>query len=213
MNSYFSSRFQHRKSGDFCCINPPGRSSTPNGKSNAIMENQALLDGLLTRRSCRAYNERKVDLMTLQKILHAGTFAPSGRNSQSATFVAIQNPELIAELEKRDAEVSGNPGVHRFYGANTIVAVLADPQGPTHVYDGALAMGNLMLAAHALDVKSCWIHHAKDVFATEWGKELLRKWGLPDRLEGIAFCLLGYEAKGGVGAAAPRRNDAILIVS
>ena len=176
------------------------------------MENQAVLDCLLTRRSCRAYNDRKIDLLTLQKIRHAGTFAPSGRNSQCVTFVAIQDPVLIAELEKRNAEIIGTPDCKRFYGANTIVAVLADPQGPTHVYDGSLAMGNLMLAAHALDVNSCWIHHAKEVFGSPWGKELLRKWGLPERLEGIGFCLLGYAAEGGVGTAAPRREDAVLIV-
>ena len=53
-------------------------------------------------------------------------------------------------------------------------------------------MGNLMNAANALGVDSCWIHRAKEVFETDFGKELKRKWGLPESYEGIGHCILGY---------------------
>ena len=38
-------------------------------------------------------------------------------------------------------------------------------------------MGNLMLAAHAVGVDSCWIHRAKEEFESAEGKELLKEWG------------------------------------
>ena len=172
-----------------------------------------VIDCLITRRSCRAYSDRKVDLATLQEILHAGTFAPSGGGAQSVTFVAIQNASLIEELERKNAEVLGTPGSHPFYGAGTVIVVLADPQRPTCVEDGALAMGNLMNAAHALGVDSCWIHRAREVFNSEWGKALLKRWGLPERLIGIGHCILGYDSGSGIRPAAPRREDSVLIIS
>lgn len=51
-----------------------------------------------------------------------------------------------------------------------------------------------MNAANALGVDSCWIHRAKEVFETDFGKELKRKWGLPESYEGIGHCILGYRA-------------------
>ena len=53
-------------------------------------------------------------------------------------------------------------------------------------------MGNLMNAAHAIDVDSCWIHRAKETFEMPEGKELLKKWGLKESLVGIGNCILGY---------------------
>ena len=55
-------------------------------------------------------------------------------------------------------------------------------------------MGNLMNAAHALGVDSCWIHRAKQVFQTEEGKALMKKWGLGENYVGIGNCILGYRA-------------------
>jgi nitroreductase len=52
-----------------------------------------------------------------------------------------------------------------------------------------------MNAAHAVGLGSCWIHRAKQMFETEEGKALLRKWGLKDTLVGIGNCILGYPAE------------------
>ncbi len=73
-----------------------------------------------------------------------------------------------------------------------LIIVFADTHAPTYLYDGALAMGNLMNAANALGVDSCWIHRAKEVFETEYGKELKNKWAIPESYEGIGHCILGY---------------------
>ena len=92
-----------------------------------------------------------------------------------------------------NAEIMGSKA-DPFYGAPVVLVVLADKNKPTHVYDGSLVMGNLMLAAHAVGVDSCWIHRAKEEFESAEGKELLKEWGLPENLVGIGHCILGYRA-------------------
>ena len=93
----------------------------------------------------------------------------------------------------------------RFYGAPVVLIVLGQKDCPTHVYDGSLVMGNLMLAAHELGVGSCWIHRAKEEFETEFGKELLKSLGIEDEYEGIGHCVLGYPE--GDYLKAPERKE------
>lgn len=57
-------------------------------------------------------------------------------------------------------------------------------------------MGNLMNAAHALGVSSCWIHRAKEEFESPEGKALLKELGIEGDYEGIGHCILGYAADG-----------------
>ena len=90
------------------------------------------------------------------------------------------------------AEILGNPDADPFYGAPTVVVVLSDSNRFTYVEDGSLVMGNLMLAAHEMGIGSCWIHRAQQMFDSAEGKELLKKWGLPENLKGVGTCILGY---------------------
>ena len=124
-------------------------------------------------------------------------------------IVVVQKPELIEKISKMNAKVMGQD-IDPFYGAPTVLIVLADTQRPTYLYDGALVMGNLMNAAQAVGVDSCYIFRAKEVFASEEGKALLKEWGIPEHYEGIGNCILGYRAEGGVKEAAPRKVDYII---
>ena len=63
------------------------------------------------------------------------------------------------------------------------------------MYDGALVLENLMLAAQDLGIGSCWIHRAKEEFESEEGKEILKSLGIEGDYEGIGHCILGYPAK------------------
>ena len=62
----------------------------------------------------------------------------------------------------------------------------------TYIYDGSLLIGNMMLAAHSLNIGSCWIHRAKQEFESEEGKEILKSLGINGDYEGIGHCVLGY---------------------
>ena len=164
---------------------------------------------LLERRSIRKYDSRPVPDEVLDAILAAGIHAPSGMNTQGVRLVAVRDPETVATLSRLNAAVMG--ATHDpFYGAGCVVIVLADPEIYNGwVEDGALALGNMMNAAHALGLGSCWIHRAKQVFDSPEGKALLEKWGLPTHLRGVGNCILGYPACEHP-APAPRKEGRIV---
>lgn len=64
------------------------------------MSNNAVLDNILTRRSCRAYTDRPVSKEDLDTILKAAIYAPSGMSRQSWQFTVIRKKENIQELAK-----------------------------------------------------------------------------------------------------------------
>ena len=168
------------------------------------------LNNLLTRRSCRAYKEEQIKTEELDAILEAGTFAPTGRGLQSPLIVAVQNPETVAKIEKLNAAVIGNPDAHTFYGAPTVVVVFADSESPLGVSDANLVIGNMLNAAHAVGVDSCYIWRAAEVFDSEAGKALMKKWGVPEGMRGCGNVILGYGEPGGIREAIPRKADYIV---
>ena len=163
-----------------------------------------LLKGLQERRSCRSYKPDPVPKELLDQILTAGSYAATGMGRQSPIMIAVTDPALRDRLSAMNAAVMGAQG-DPFYGAPALVVVLADRKVPTYLYDGSLVMGNLMLAAHALGLGSCWIHRAKEEFDNEEGKALLRQLGIEGDYEGIGHCILGYPA-GPCRPAAPRKE-------
>ena len=154
------------------------------------MEN-AVLTAIKERRSIRKYKKEQISDEQLKAILEAATYAPTGQGMQSPVMVVVQEPELIKKLSRMNAQVMGSEN-DPFYGAPTVVVVLADSSRGTYVEDGSLVMGTLLLAAHSVGVDSCWIHRAKEVFATPEGKELLKEWGLSENYVGVGNCILGY---------------------
>ncbi len=148
------------------------------------------ITALTTRKSSRSYQDRHVEKELIEQIVSAGLNAPSGMNRQTPIFVVVSGDETVKKLSELNGAVAGMSH-DPFYGAKDVIIVLAKKEG-TYIYDGSLAMGNLLNAAWSLGVDGCWIHRAKEVFAGEEGKMLLEKWGIKDDVEGIGFCILGY---------------------
>ena len=169
------------------------------------------LQDLLERRSCRSYKPDMVPEEILEKILEAGTYAATGMGKQSPIIVAITNKETRDKLSRMNAAVMG-VDMDPFYGAPVVLVVLANKQIPTYIYDGSLVMGNLMNAAHALGIASCWIHRAKEEFDSEEGKAILASLGIEGDYEGIGHCILGY-AKEEAKEAAPRKAGYVYRIS
>lgn len=144
---------------------------------------------LTSRKSCKSYQDKHVDKALIDQIVAAGLNAPSGMNMQTPLFVVVTNDEVVKKLSQLNAGIMGMGG-DPFYGAKDVIVVLVK-KGMTNIYDGSLAMGNLLNAAWALDVGCCWIHRAKEVFAGKEGKQLLKDWGIEEDVEGIGFCILG----------------------
>ena len=162
------------------------------------------LDIIRTRRSCRSYKPQQITDEQLNAVLEAGTYAPTSRGLQSPFIVAIQNKDLLKQLAEMNAEVMGattNP----YYDAPTYILVFVPDGFANGVYDAALVLENMMLAAHAQGLGSCWIHREREMFATEKGKELMKQWDLPDGLIGIGALALGYP-EGEPAPAKPRKD-------
>lgn len=171
-----------------------------------------VLSAIAARRSCRAYQPEQIKPEELQAVVEAGTWAPTAMNRQSPIIVAVQDKATRDRLSALNAQIMGRDG-DPFYGAPTVLVVLADRQIPTYVEDGSLVLGNLLLAASSIGLGSCWINRAKETFDREEGKALLRQWGPdPERYRGVGNCILGYPAPGGIKPAAPRKPDYVVNV-
>ena len=166
---------------------------------------------LRERRSIRKYKAEQVCDRELDAILEAGTWAPTGMGKQSPVMVVVQDQETLKLLATGNAEIWGKPDADPFYGAPTAVVVLADGENPNWMRDGSLVMGNLMNAAHSVGVGSCWINRAMEYFDLPAGKEMLKKWNLPETLRGVGICILGY-ADGPAAAPKPRKENYIVRV-
>ena len=140
----------------------------------------------------------------LDQIAQAGTYAPTGMGAQSPLIVEVTNKAMRDKLSKLNAAVLGTTS-DPFYGAPVVFVVLADRMRSTYLYDGSLVMGNLLNAAHALGLGSCWIHRAREVFDSADGRALLKEWGIEGNYEGIGHCIVGYPA-GETHTPAPRKS-------
>lgn len=167
-------------------------------------------ENLLTRRSIRQYKQDPIPEEVLNKILEAGTYAPTGMNKQAPIIIAVTNREMRDRLSQMNAAVMGT-NTDPFYGAPVVLVVLANKDVRTAVYDGSLVMGNLMLAAHELGVGSCWIHRAKEMFESEEGKAILKDLGIEGNYEGIGNCILGY-ADCPAPEARPRKENYVYYI-
>ena len=114
-----------------------------------------VINSITKRRSVKKFKDEMIPRETLEKILVAGTYAPTGMNRQSPIMVCITNKEIRDRLSKLNASIMGRDGIDPFYGAPVVVIVLADTSVRTYKYDGSLVMGNLMLAADSLGIGSC----------------------------------------------------------
>ena len=165
---------------------------------------------LLGRRSIRKFKPAQIKEEELNAILEAGMYAPSGANQQSALFVVIQDKETLKKLSVMNAAVLGKD-IDPYYNAPTVILVFADKSKVTPIEDASLALGNMFNAAASLGIGSCWVHRTKQMFETEEGKDLLKKWGVTGDYIGVGSCILGYP-EGEHPKAAPRKDNFVIRV-
>ena len=177
-------------------------------KENIFM-NQTQKD-IIERRSCRRFRPDAVAKESIERIIQAGLFAASGRGRQCPIIVAVTDKETRDRLSRVNAEIMSSVG-DPFYGAPAVLVVLAPKDVPTHVYDGSLVMGNLMLAAHTEGLGSCWIHRARETFEREEWKSWLAELGVEGEYEGIGNCVVGY-VDGDYPAVIPRKDGRVFLV-
>ena len=141
----------------------------------------------------------------LERIVEAGLYAPTGMGRQGVKFVVVKNKEMRDYLSKLNADIMGSDK-DPFYGAPVVIVVLSKKEYPTYIYDGSLAIGNMLNEAHGLGLGSCWIHRAKEVFEGEEGRRLLKEWGIEED-----YVIIGF-ADGKAPEAAPRLDHRVITI-
>ena len=154
---------------------------------------QQVLDLIKSRRSIRKFKSDAVPSDLVDKVVEAGLYAATGKNRQPCKIIVITNEDLKAQIRALNSQIMGSKeGFDPFYGAPVYILVVADKSAPTATYDGSLVLGNMMLAAHALGLGSCWIHRAKESMETPLYKDLFKSLGIEGDFEGIGHLALGY---------------------
>ena len=154
---------------------------------------QIVLDAIKSRRSIRKYKSTPVPDELIDKVVEAGTYAASGKSMQPWKVIVIKDEATKNRIRIANAKVMGkDESADPFYGAPVYIIVLAERANPNHVYDGTLMLGNMMLAAHALGLGSCWINRARQEFDQDEWKAWLKSIGIEGDYEGIGHLALGY---------------------
>jgi len=168
-----------------------------------------LMEAIYKRRSVRFYTEETVDKATIEKLIKAGTQAPSAMNVQPWAFAVIQDKALLQKISDETKvyllasiserpylecyrQIFGDPEFHVFYNAPALIITLAKPEGAYASGDCTLAAQNIMLAAHALGLGSCWIGFAQMSLNTP---ELKERLGIPKEYTIVAPIIIGHPAK------------------
>ncbi len=145
-------------------------------------ELMSLSDIILTRRSIRRYETRDIPEEVMQQILEAGRQAPSAANRQPIRFVVVNDHGLLKTLcdSLLARFVKYAPAV--IVGCADIKSIMT---GKWALVDATIAMENMVIAAWALGVGSCWIGACDENKI----KELLK---IPDNWKVVALIALGY---------------------
>jgi nitroreductase len=143
----------------------------------------SLIDKVLSRRSIRAYTKKRIPTPVLNNTLEAGRQAPSAGNRQPWHFIVITDEEIKQTLSWgrvnwfiKDAPL-------------TIVGCAYADAGNWSIMDTTIALQNMVIAAWAMDVGSCWLGAFKEGDV----KQLLN---IPDNWKVVAVVTFGYPAKG-----------------
>ena len=159
---------------------------------------------MYARRSVRAYRSDPIPEETLQEVVKAGLYAPSAMNQQSWHFVVLTG-KGAERYRKFAAEQLGRDA---YYPSPAIILVFADSRAIEPVRDGSLALGNMMNAAEALGLGSCWVNAVNPIFGGSQGMNLAEKWGIPEGYQPVGSLVLGYGNEA-PKEAAPRRPETV----
>ena len=165
-------------------------------------------DAIYRRRAVREYAEKPVDHDTVVKLIEAAIQAPSAMNQQPWTFTVIRDQGMLDELSRGSKEhiLKSNPELTHsahfqslndphfqiFYHAPILVLISAVSALPWYIEDCALAAQNLMLAAYAVGLGTCWIGFAQNYLNTPKGKHLV---GLDPTCAPVAPIIVGVPRK------------------
>ena len=175
-----------------------------------------IMETILHRRSIRRFDTRQIDETVLQQILQAGLYAPSAGGRQGVIFAVCQDQEINKRLgrikransnfrmstaisyvsREQPSIVDDAKLINAFYDAPTVITLFAPKNFLFSTEDCAVAAENMILAADALGVGSCYIGQGWTAFADSYGQEILQQWKIPIDHYAVMQLLLGYPREG-----------------
>ncbi len=190
-----------------------------------------IFETMLHRRSIRRFEPKQIDEAALQQILQAGLYAPSAGERQGVIFVVCQDQDVNEHLGKikranshprmatgtsfvslEQPSIADDPKlINAFYDAPTVITFFAPKNFLFSVDDCAVAAENMILAADALGVGSCYIGQGWTAFADPYGQEILQQWHIPTDHYAVMQLLLGYPREGDRHPAAKPRKEGRVI--
>lgn len=192
-----------------------------------------VMNTILHRRSIRRFDSRQIEESALQEILQAGLYAPSAGGRQEVIFVVCQDREINERLgrikranshprmataasyvSREQPSIADDPKLtNAFYDAPTVITFFAPKQFLFSVDDCAVAAENMMLAADALGIGSCYIGQGWPAFADPYGQEVLKNWRIPTDHYAVMQLVLGYPREGDRHPTPkPRKKDRVLYI-
>ena len=175
-----------------------------------------IFETIMHRRSIRRFEPKQIEETALQQILQAGLYAPCAGGRQGVIFAVCQDKKVNERLGKikransnprmatatsfvsrEQPSIADDPKLtNAFYDAPTVITLFAPKNFLFSVDDCAVAAENMMLAADALGIGSCYIGQGWPAFAAPYGQEILRKWNIPADHYAVMQLLLGYAKEG-----------------
>jgi len=168
-----------------------------------------LMKAIYERRSIRRYEADPVKEEDLKAVLEAARWAPSWANTQCSRFVVVRDPDIKARLAATLDPT--NPALSSITQAPIVIVACAelgksgwekgqpvtDKGDNWFMFDVALAMQNLVLAAHSLGLGTVHV----GLFDARKAAEVLQ---LPPGIACVEMTPLGYPSK--TGKAPPRKE-------
>jgi nitroreductase len=177
----------------------PGRRN-----KNLTEEKMEVLEAIKTRRSVRRYKTTPIDDKTIELVLEAARWAPSWANTQCWRFVVVRDGKIKNKLAATLIAISPdrpNRATEAMKNAPVVIVACAElgksgysrgepkepvtDKGDWFMFDVALAMQNLVLAAHSLGLGTVYIG-AFDA------KKIATILGVPEGFCVVAMTPLGY---------------------
>lgn len=169
-----------------------------------------VFDCMREAQSVRNFKPEAIPEPTLTRILEAGCWAPSAGNLQPWYFYVVNNQDLKERLAQACFDQD------QVADAPTVIAILADPARSNERYaergaqlyciqDTACAAENMILAAEALGIKSCWVGGFDEIAV----QRLLEA---PPRLRAVAILCLGYSNETNDVKERLRLNDVVKFI-
>jgi nitroreductase len=173
------------------------------------------------RRSVREYTTQAVEEQTIHYLINAAILAPNAVNQQPWTFTVVRDQGLLDRVSRgakshmlmsmpvsphsdHFRSLLNEPNFQIFYRAPVLILICAEVDGPWIIEDCALAAENLMLAACAAGLGTCWIGFAQSFLNTPEGKEAL---DLPAGCMPVAPIIVGYPKN--VPSPVPRKEPKV----